>query len=512
VLGAVTGCTSSPSPPPTAATATGPPPLVRFVGPRRLTKPTVLEATARARRGRVVAVTFVLDGTALGTDTTKPYGLDVDPALLRPGKHRLRVTAVDNLGRRRSTRPTRLAVEASGTDLLIASPGASFRRAAEALERGNVAVRLAPGRYEVDQLRLGSGARLVGSGPRTVIAPRRGARYWALVVARGSGIRIADFAIDGGGPVPADREGGIALAVFDGSRDVRIQRLRITRVRTDGVNVWGAHSEISVQDSVIESGGKARAGVFTLGSDRSRDTSVIRTSIRGFRSFGILLGQKEFGRRRAALRGLALDNEIRDIRDPARDACMNAPQTARGCGRNEGGIWTGGVEAAIVGNTIQRARWDGIETVGSSTRTTIVGNEIRDTRTGIYLERSTNRSLVSRNLIVGAEAGVQVEWRYGGVGSSHNTFSFNRIVGASAVGLFIDVGGDGNAIVGNVFVGGRRPAIALQGSSDNLVQGNVVCGGGSGALVDLESATWDDGSEAHPRGNRLVDNKSLAKC
>jgi Right handed beta helix region/Bacterial Ig domain len=511
-LSAVTGCTGSPpASPPAAHTAAGAPPFVRFVGPRRLTKPTVLEAAARARHGRVVAVTFVLDGRPLGSDTTKPYALDVDPALLPPGKHRLQVTAVDNLGRRRSTSPTPLVVEASGSDVLTATPGASFQRAAEALSRGNVTVRLAPGRYEVRQLRLGGGARLVGSGPRSVIAPARGARYWALVVARGNGIRIADLAIDGGGSVPPDPRGGIALAVFDGSRDVRMQRLRITRVRTDGVNVWGAHSEVSVQDSVIESGGSARAGVFALGSDRSRDTSVIRTRIHGFRSYGILLGQKEFGRPRAALHGLALDNEIRDIRDPARDACTSAPRTARGCGRNEGGIWTGGVEAAIVGNTIRRARWDGIQTVGSSTRTTIVRNEIRDTRTGIYLEHATNHSLISRNLIVGAQAGANVEWRYEGVGSSHNTFSFNRIVGASA-GLFVDVGGDGNTIVRNVFVGGQRPAITLQGSSDNLVQGNVACGGGSGSLVDVESARWDDGSEAHSRGNQLVDNKSLDRC
>jgi Periplasmic copper-binding protein (NosD) len=510
LLSAVTGCTDSPSSP-----APAPPPdssslSVRFVGPHRLTKPSRLEALAAAPRSRVVAVTFRLDGRPLGSDTTQPYALDVDPALLPEGAHRLQVEAVDNQGRRRSTSPVEVTVAPSESEIVEASPGPSFARARAALERGGVTVRLAPGRYRVDELQLGSRARLVGSGPETVIAPVN-RRYWSLVVARGTGIRISDLTIDGGGG-PEIEDGGIAIAVFDGSRDVRLQRLHIGRVRTHGVNVWGAHSSVSVQDSVIEGGGSGRAGVFTLGSDRSRDTSVIRTRLGGFRSFGILLGQKEFGRRAAALHGVALDNVVTDIRDPDRDGCVYDAQETPGCGTNEGGIWTGGVEAAIIGNTVLRARWDGIETVGSSTRTMIVDNEIRKTRTGIYLEHSTNHSVIARNLIVDTEAGIQVEWRYDGIGSSHNTFVANRIVGAEAAGLFVDTGGEGNRILRNLFVGGVRPAITLQGSSANVVRDNLGCGGKLGSLVEAETGQRDDGSLAHPRGNRLRGNRSVASC
>jgi hypothetical protein len=509
---AMAGCTGSPSEDSPAAPSATSPPSVQFLGPDRLTKPTTLKANARAGSGRVVAVTFLLDGKPLGTDTVAPYALDVDPVLLGTGAHRLRVVAVDNLGRRSSTKPARVSISASRSPVLTAAPGERFREAAAALRRGNVTVRLAPGRYEVRQLRLGSGARLVGSGPKTVIAPRPGARYWAVVVARGSNIRIANLTVDGGGPMAGAEDDGIAIAVFDGSRDVRLQGLRITRVRTEGVNVWGAHSNISVQDSLIESDGSAQAGVFVLGSDRSRDTSVIRSRIRGFRSFGILLGQKEYGRPAAALHGLALDNKISDIRDPARDACVYSERTATGCGTNEGGIWTGGVEAAIIGNTVLRARWDGIETVGSSTRTTIVGNEIRATRTGIYLEHSTNHSLISRNLIAATEAGINVEWRHEGQGSSNNTFANNRIVAARDVGLFVDVGGDSNRIVGNVFVTGGRPAIVLQGSSKNVVRGNLGCKGPVGSIVGMQTARWDDGRLAESKENRLVDNRRVTSC
>jgi hypothetical protein len=510
LLSAVTGCADSPSSPAPVAPPASSSLSVRFLGPHRLTKPSLLEANADAPKSRVVAVTFLLDDRPLGSDTTEPYALDVDPALLQAGTHRLRVEAVDNQGGRRSTRPAEVIVAPSESEIIEASPGPSFAQAREALERGGVTVRLAPGRYEVDQLRLGSRARLVGSGRATVIAPVS-RRYWSLVVARGTGIRISDLMIDGGGG-PEIEDGGIAIAVFDGSRDVRLQRLHIRRVRTHGVNVWGAHSSISVQDSLIEGRGSARAGVFTLGSDRSRDTSVIRTRVSGFRSFGILLGQKEFGRPAAALHGVALDNVVTDIQDPNRDGCVYDAQSTPGCGTNEGGIWTGGVEAAIIGNTVLRARWDGIETVGSSTRTTIVDNEIRKTRTGIYLEHSTNFSLIARNLIVGTEAGIQVEWRYDGVGSSNNTFVANRIVGAEEAGLFVDTGGEGNRILRNLFVGGVRPAITLQGSSENVVQDNLGCRGKLGSLVGVESGQRDDGALAQARSNRLRGNRSVASC
>ena len=258
--------------------------------------------------------------------------------------------------------------------------------------------------------------------------------------------------------------------------------------------------------------GRARTGVFALGSDRSRDTSVIRTRVRGFRSHGILLAQKEYGRPSAALHGLALDNVVTDIRDPARDRCTSEPHTTPKCGTNEGGIWTGGVEAAIIGNTILRARWDGIETVGSSTRTTVVGNEIRDTRTGIYLEHSTDNSLFSKNLVVDAGTGINVEWWHEGQGSTHNTFTSNRIVSAARSGLFVDVGGDGNQIVENIFVGGARPAIILQGTSDNVVRRNVGCRAGDEELVREQSAYYDSGARAVPRRNRIRGNTASSSC
>ena len=507
------GCAGSPGKPPASPPQASGRPSVEFLGPRELTAPAVLRARAAGKTARVVAVTFFLDGRPIGSDTTKPYGLDVNPALLPDGRHKLRVEAVDSLGRRRSSRPTAVTIASEGSDIVEAAPGESFERARDLLERGDVTVRLAPGRYEVDELELGDGTRLVGSGPRTVLTGPPGKRYWALVVAKGTNIRITDLTVDGGGDGRGDAEdGGIGIAVFDGSSDVRLQRLRLIGVRGHGVNTWGAHSSVSLQDSHVESDGKGEAGFVALGSDETRDTSVIRTRVRGFTSFGILLQQQDHGRPAADLHGVVLDNVVSDIRDPSRDGCWTAAKRSTpGCGTNEGGIWTGGVEAAVIGNTVRRARWDGIETVGSSTRTTIVGNKIYDTRTGIYIEHSTNRSLIARNLIVDALTGINVEWWHEGAGSKRNTFAYNRFV-RSGTGIFVDVGGDHNRIVGNVFVGGKPPAIILQGSSKNVVRDNVGCRMRSGSLVGIESARWDDGREAFSRNNQFAGNTSEGRC
>jgi len=488
-----------------AAAAGGP--RVTYDGPTgNVTGPVTLTAKTNGNGARIAAVTFVVDGAPRGSDTTAPYSLGLNPALVRGGRHTVRVVAVDNLGRRASSSVANIVMSGAGDRPVEASPHAGLPDALRALRGGDVTVRLAPGRYRLDNVVLGTSARLVGSGPRTVISPSKPG-YFAILVAKGEHVRIANLTVDGGGPGPG---GGNAIAVFDGSRDVRLQRLRLRHVRQNGVNVWGAYSEVSVQDSVIDGGGTGNAGIFSLGSDKSRGTSVIRTRIHGFRTFGILLGQKEYGRASAALHDLALDNVIADIRDPARNACYKTASAPR-CGTEEGGIWTGGVEAAIIGNTIVRARWDGIETVGSSTRTTIADNVVRGTRTGIYLEHATNNSVIARNVVTGSPAGINVEWWYGGVGSRKNTFTNNRIVGARRAGIFVGVGSDANRISRNVFVDGQRPAIQLQGSSGNVVQGNRGCGS-NGTLVGEIAGRRDDGSVATPRKNVLVDNASYATC
>ena len=463
---------------------------VAYTGPRRLEGIATLRARVRRGGPRIVAVTFRLGGRALGTDTRPPYRLDVDASRLDAG--RLRVVAVDSLGARARGRPVHVTTGGASRALTV-TPETGLRPVLQALARGNVSVRLAPGRYEVSHLELGGGARLAGSGPDTVLAARAGG--WSLVTVRGRGVRLSDLTIDGGGR--AERAVGVAA----GSHDVRLQRLRIGGIGITGVEVWGAHSRISVQDSTIAGAGARGSGVFELGSDASRDMSVIRTSISGFRSYGINFAQRAYDRPAAAVRALALDNEISDIDDPGAAS-----------GTHEGGIWSGGVAAAIIGNRIRDVGWDGIQTVGSSRRVTVVGNDVARTGVGIYLEHETNDSLFARNTIADVDTGINVEWRYDDAGSSGNTFEANTILRPVEAGVFVDVEGDRNRIVDNVVSGGIGPAVVLQGASGNLVAGNVGCSRPGQELVVQQSAHHDDGRAAHSLRNRLRGNRSAEAC
>ena len=478
---------------PMPAERAGPAPRVAYTGPRRLAGIETLRARARQNGERIVAVTFRLDGRPVGTDTTAPFELDVDASQLPAGRHRLGIEAVDRLGRRKAAKPVRVSITPQEEPATLTATPATFRSVLRELGDGHVIVRLAPGRYVVPHLEVGGSTRLVGSGSRTVLAAATGG--WSLMTVRGRGVRVSDLAIDGGGR--AER----AIGVAAGSHDVRLQRIDIRGIRRTGVEVWGEHSGISIQDSAI-AGDRARgAGIFELGSGDTRDMSVIRTRISGFRTHGINFAQRDYDEPSAALHAVALDNEISNIDDPA-----------AATGTHEGGIWSGGVSAAIIGNRIHDTGWDGIQTVGSSRRVTVVGNEIARTGVGIYLEHETNESLFARNTIADVATGINVEWRYDGNGSSGNTFEGNTIVRPSETGLFVDVQGDRNRIAGNTFADGTGPAVVLQGASGNLVTGNRACDRPGQPLVVQQSAHHDDGRAAHSLRNRIEANESVDAC
>jgi nitrous oxidase accessory protein NosD len=463
-------------------------PRVSYLGPsERLSQLTTLSASASTSGARVVAVTFLLDGKPLGSDTTRPYHLDIDAGALRAGAHRVSVVAVDSLGRRASSNSTAVTVIARHAPSLVVSPHHGLRRALARLAKGNVTVRLLPGHYRLSEVSLGSSTRLSGSGRSTVISAASGS-YDDILIVRGRHVRISDLVVDGSGSGPGD---GQAVEVRTGSADVRISHVEIRHVRSIGVYAWGSYHDVSVQDSVIGGDKKAEAGV-VFEKGKSSDSSVIRTRVSGFRSYGIDFSYLLYDDPTAALDAVALDNVVTDITDPA-----------VADGRSEGGIWSGGVEAALIGNVIKRTGWDGIETVGSSLRVTIVANTITATQTGIYLEHSTNNSLISGNRIRHVDSGINVEWRFDGIGSSSNSFIGNTISVAED-GISLDVDNDGNRVERNVFLNVSLP-VTLQGSSNNIVRSNRACGA-RGALVTTPDGLREGGTSAASEGNRLSDN------
>jgi copper-binding protein NosD len=467
---------------------------IAYGGPHSLRGRVTLRAKIRPG-ARVVAATFVLAGEPLGTVTKAPWALDVDAGVLPNGPVSLRVVAVDHLGRRSVSPAFDVRVLPGGESLLRASPDHGLTPALRALARGSATVKLAPGRYRVGEIVLGPGARLVGSGPGTILTPRPGTSGVAMLSTESAGVRISDLAVQGA------RQINDAVSIGDGASDVRVQRLKISGVRTNGVEVWGAHHDISVQDSMILGGGTAEnAGVFDLGSVNSRRTSVVRTQVRGFVGYGVLFAQRFYGRSSAAIHNLALDNTISDIVDPHRHD-----------GTDAGGIWTGGVAAAVIGNKVSHTGTDGIETVGSSTHDTIVSNSVQDTPVAIYVEHSTNLSLIESNRASNVGTPINVEWRHSGVGSNSNVYAYNDI-SATEAGVFIDVQDDNNAIVGNVFRAAKGTPVILQGSSYNTVRGNIACGASSAPFVVQRAASSQTGAVARSTHNRLADNERQTPC
>jgi hypothetical protein len=85
------------------------------------------------------------------------------------------------------------------------------------------------------------------------------------------------------------------------------------------------------------------------------------------------------------------------------------------------------------------------------------------------------------------------------------------VASASRAGVFVDVGNDGHGILDNLFEGGARPSIVLQGTSYNVVRGNRACDG-AGTLVREQPGRWDDGDLADPRANVITDNRRTSSC
>ncbi len=476
------------------ARAAGNPLAVAYRGRHTLRGRVTLHARIRGH-ARIVAATFMLAGRPLGTVTQPPWALDVDAAVLPDGPAPLTVVAVDRYGRRAASRAINVRVLPGGESLLHASPDQSLAPALRALARGSATVQLSPGSYRLNQIVLGPGARLIGSGWGTILTPSAGASEVAMLSTRGRDVRISDLAVQGAGRIDE------AVSIGDGASDVRVRRIEVSGVRMDGIAVWGAHRDVSIQDSSLSGGGTAaNAGVLDEGSVDSSGTSVVRTRVDGFVGYGVLFAQRVYGLRRAALHNLALDNTISDIIDPRRHD-----------GTDAGGIWTGGVEAAVIGNAISDTGTDGIETVGSSTSDTVIDNSVQNTPVAIYLEHSTNVSLVEANRITDVGTGINVEWRHAGGGSNANTFAYNQI-SATQVGVFVDVQEDANAILGNVFSGAHATPVILQGSSHNIVRGNMACGGGLAAFVIQRAALSQTGALARSSDNRLIDNERTSPC
>jgi parallel beta-helix repeat protein len=477
--------------------ASGTEPVVAVGGSNPLANGLVrFEGSASAQGTRVSFVDFLVDGTVVGSDSAAPYTFDWNPGELPGGDHVLRVAASTANGGHAVSAPASISTAGRLVATREVSPSQSLAAAVASLPAGGGSVHLAPGVYGVEDLRLGDGVQLIGSGASTVLRPNAGSNYGSVLSIRGTGASVRGLAIDGNGRGQTDGAGR-AIEVGSGARDVVIRAVRIVDARAQGVYLSGDHQRVSIQDSDIDGGGNASAGVMDrIGDATSGDTSVLRTTIRNVRDYGINFFPWTATRVYPGARAVAVGNVIEHVQNADTDN-----------GTNEGGIWTGGTDAVIRDNVVSDTGWDGIQTIGASSHTVIAGNRISRTGVGIYLEHETWDSLIEGNSLSEITGtGINVEWRYDGKGSGRLTIRRNTIAAAGEYGVFVDVGANDNVIDGNVIADARLAAIRLQGSTGNVVTGNDLRGTRQDWCAIETTGTFDDGTPARSSNNQYRGN------
>jgi hypothetical protein len=453
-------------------------------------------ASASAHGTPVRLVDFLVDGRVVGSDSAAPFSFDWNPGDLRAGRHILTAAASTADGVSAVSAPVSISTAGRLVATREVKPSQSLKAAIAALPARGGSLHLAPGVYRVHDLSLRSGVHLIGSGPSTVLRPAARANYDSVLNIRGKGVSVRNLTVDGNAAAQT-RGAGRAIQVGPGSRDVVVSRVRIIRPRSDGVHLWGDHRRVSIQDSVIDGGRRASGGVMDRITDAaSGDTSVLRTTVRNVRDFGINFFPWTPSRVYPGARALAVGNVIEHVQNTATDN-----------GTNESGIWTGGVDAVIRDNVVSDTGWDGIQTIGMSRHTVIAGNRVSRTGVGIYIEHETWDTLIEGNTLSEITGtGINVEWRYGGKGSGRLTIRRNTIIAPAGYGVFIDVGANDNVIAGNVIANARRGAVRLQGTTGNLVTDNDLRGTSQAWCVIETTGRFDDGTPARSSNNQFRGN------
>jgi hypothetical protein len=409
---------------------------------------------------RIVLVDYYVDDAIVATAASAPWVALIDSTMIAPGAHTLRAVAVSLDRRRRASPPTAITVAAHSAS--PANPVRSTLQAAvDALGPAGGTLRLPAGRFDVSELKIGGGVRLIGAGAGQTVLVAATTGGQDAVDVTGHDVLISDLSIDAG-TTETTPDPSAAIFVHD-AEDVVLRRLSIVHVRGYGVQVLGHHERISLQQSTIDGDGRGLIGVAEWSEDASSsDVSVVRCVIRNLTKYGVLLQSFFNGHTWPHRRALAYGNDVSQIHD-----------TAIHDGTIEIGIWLAGANGAALDNVVRNTGWDGIETVVNATSPTIAGNVIRNTRTGIYVENVTRNALIEQNDIAGVSvAGINLEPPHGGPQSGHLTIRQNRVVGAGIYGIGTGPGTLGSRITGNQVLDSGKMAILLDGASGNVVEGN----------------------------------------
>ncbi len=493
----------APAPPSSPDTGAGAALSVTLTAPAAgdtLTGFTTLTATASAETGRVAWVDFLVDGDVIGSDTTAPYSFRLPVSDLGAGAHTFAALAVDTSFDRTTSAPV---VATTGTTAYTSdvSTAAAFVQAVHDLRTSGGSIHLEPGTYQLTSaLELGSNLDIVGSGAGvTTIQASPGASFDLLRYDNVHDTSLRDLTVD--------YDGGTQSAIYVNlaCSDNLFQRLSVIGLASSqfGIQSWQQPGhDFSVQDSALDgsSDGSTPAGstgIVAYGADpTTSDDSVFRTVVRNFKDYGIELAARINGVDLPSERGVAVENTVTNISNPATSD-----------GRNEAGIWLGGQDDIAYRNVVEDTGWELIWTGTNCFRCLVRENALGSATYGIYMEHSSNDTTVQGNTISDVDFGVNIEWSYfeGTLyrGTTNAVIRGNTITTNDGTGIMGSVSDDGLVVDANIVRGAKTP-VALQALQDATVTNNDLRDPGATYCVYEWGIDPDESTTIRPSDDNTI--------
>jgi len=366
-----------------------------------------------------------------------------------------------------------LGVDALHFGVIAGNPGDQSRELQNAIDEAagaRVALVLGPGIYRAGDLRLPSGAQIVGVRGATRLVLTHGPSL--ISATRAEGVGLTGLTLDGANlPLPEDR----GLVQFAGTRGMRIADCEIVASSRNGIMLDAVEGEVT-GTTISDAAGTA---IF------SRDAGglvIARNTIRAAGNNAIQVWRSEPGDDGT----LVTDNRIELVF-----------ARAGGSGQNGNGINVFRAANVIVqGNRIRGCAFSAVRGNAAS-NLQVLGNNCTDSgEVALYAEFGFEGAVIANNVVDGAAIGIAVtNFDQGGrfavvQGNVIRNLNPKRPAGTDpndGAGIGIGVEAD-SAVTGNVIENAPTAGISVgfgQHLRDVTVTGNVVRMAGVGVAVSV---------------------------
>jgi uncharacterized secreted repeat protein (TIGR03808 family) len=364
-------------------------------------------------------------------------------------------------------------IDANQLGVRAGSPDDQSRTLQDAIDQAaaaRVPLALGPGVYRVGDLRLPTGAQLIGVRGATRLLFTRGPSL--ISASHADALTLSGLTLDGAGMPLVESRGLVHVAH---GRGMRITDCEILASGRHGVMLEATEGEVT--GSTVA--GAEGAGIFSLDA---RGLRLSGNTVRGAGNNGILVWRSEPGDDGT----LVIDNRIEDISARAGGSGQNG---------NAVNVFRAG-NVMVRGNRISGAAFSAVRGNAAS-NLQILGNTCTGLgEVALYAEFGFEGAMISNNVVDGAALGVAVtNFNEGGrlavvQGNVIRNLAASRAAGADpndTAGVGIGVEAD-TAVTGNVIENAPTAGILLgwrRYMRDVAATGNVVRGCGVGIAVSV---------------------------